>query len=193
MSRIAKEVVLPKAEDRRRVHTRVSLQNALISLSLEKGYDATTVGDICAKAQVGRSTFYAHFTCKDDLKRSGLEDLRHRLFGHAEAAPSAHRTGAFAFGLPLFQHAKAHRDLTRALAGSHGGTIGASMIRQMVTDLVRGELSGPADAGSREATAQLLVGAFMGLLTWWLERGGKMPPEVANGLFRRLARKALAR
>jgi AcrR family transcriptional regulator len=55
------------------------LQEAHISLILEKGYEATTVEDICDAANVGRSTFYAHYTSKDDLGRSGLEHLRKEL------------------------------------------------------------------------------------------------------------------
>src|SRR5882762_8220495 len=66
----------PKAAafDRRVARTRKALQHALLALMLKKGYDAITVEEICAEADVGRSTFYAHFTGKDDLKRCGLED-----------------------------------------------------------------------------------------------------------------------
>jgi AcrR family transcriptional regulator len=62
-----------KPIDRRIARTRAMLQEAHISLILEKGYEATTVEDICDAANVGRSTFYAHYTSKDDLRRSGLE------------------------------------------------------------------------------------------------------------------------
>ena len=65
--------------DRRVARTRAMLQQAHISLILEKGYEAITVDDICDAANVGRSTFYAHYTSKDDLRRSGLEHLRKEL------------------------------------------------------------------------------------------------------------------
>ena len=65
--------------DRRVARTRAMLHQALLSLILQKGYEATTVEDICEAANVGRSTFYAHYTSKDDLKRSGLESLRRLL------------------------------------------------------------------------------------------------------------------
>jgi len=58
--------------------TRRTLQHALLSLMLKNGYDAVTVEDICAEADIGRSTFYAHFTGKDDLKRSALDEHRAR-------------------------------------------------------------------------------------------------------------------
>ena len=67
----------PKAVmDRRIIRTRGVLQHALTSLILKKGYEAITIQDICDEANVGRSTFYAHYTSKDDLKRSGFERLR---------------------------------------------------------------------------------------------------------------------
>src|SRR5262245_45123225 len=56
--------------DRRVARTRAMLHQALLALIMEKGYEAISVADICERADVGRSTFYAHFTGKDDLKRS---------------------------------------------------------------------------------------------------------------------------
>ncbi|RTM09235.1 MAG: TetR family transcriptional regulator [Hyphomicrobiales bacterium] len=63
-----------RAIDRRVARTRATLQHALISLIPKKGYEAVTVEDICDAANVGRSTFYAHYTGKDDLKRRGLDE-----------------------------------------------------------------------------------------------------------------------
>jgi hypothetical protein len=72
-------VMAKRPIDRRVARTRAMLQKAHISLILEKGYEAITVEDICEVANVGRSTFYAHYTSKDDLRRSGLENLRRLL------------------------------------------------------------------------------------------------------------------
>jgi AcrR family transcriptional regulator len=49
------------APDRRILRTRRSLLDALVGLILEKGYEAVTVQDVIDRADVGRSTFYAHF------------------------------------------------------------------------------------------------------------------------------------
>ena len=59
--------------DRRVARTRRALQHALHPLILKKGYEAVTIKDICDAANVGRSTFYAHYEGKDDLMRSQLE------------------------------------------------------------------------------------------------------------------------
>ena len=65
------------------------LQHALTSLILKKGYEAITIQDICDAANVGRSTFYAHYTSKDDLKRSGFEHLRKELVDRQRDALAA--------------------------------------------------------------------------------------------------------
>ena len=58
-----------KAEDRRVQRTRTLLLDALLDLIAEKGYAAVTVQDIVDRANVGRSTYYAHFLDKRELKK----------------------------------------------------------------------------------------------------------------------------
>src|SRR5690242_15633867 len=62
--------------DRRVRRTRRALQNALVGLIAERGYPRTTVQDVLDRADVGRSTFYAHFRDKDALFASCFDDLR---------------------------------------------------------------------------------------------------------------------
>jgi len=181
--------------DRRVARTRALLQHAHLSLIVEKGYDAVTVEDICARADVGRSTFYAHYTGKEDMHRRGLEALRAELAAHGAQLASAGAPG-LAFSLPMFEHARAHLDLYRALVGSRGGTIAVDSIRQMLCDLVRAGLpSGATEAGAaappREFLVQHLVGAYLAVLTWWLDGGATIPPREMDAMFQRLAREGL--
>jgi AcrR family transcriptional regulator len=66
------------------------LQDALCALLRKRRYEAITVDDICAAANVGRSTVYAHYRSKDDLKRSGLESLHRVLAERQKAARANH-------------------------------------------------------------------------------------------------------
>src|ERR1700704_3912144 len=112
------------AIDRRSLRTKAMLQHALNSLIQKKGYDAITIKDICDAANVGRSTFYAHYTSKDDLKRSGFEPLRRQLVDRQKEALATARDGksrSLAFSLTMFEHARDHREHYRALVGSRGG------------------------------------------------------------------------
>jgi len=181
--------------DRRVARTRGMLQRALNALTLKKGYEAITIEDICEAANVGRSTFYAHYTGKDDLKRGGLERLRQQLLDHRrDALAAADNAGnrSLAFSLPMFEHAREHIDLYRALVGNRGGAVALGTIRQILSDLVRDELhagSGKNPNGGipRELAVHYVVGAYMAVLTWWLDGGAKLPPQQMDAMFRRLA------
>jgi AcrR family transcriptional regulator len=179
--------------DRRIPRTRAMLQHALTSLILKKGYEAITIQDICDEANVARSTFYAHYTSKDDLKRSGFE--RKELVDRqreVQAAPGDIKDRSLGFSLTMFEHARDHIDLYRALVGGRGGTVSLGQIRQILSDLVRNEFvatvgKNSADNVPRELVVQYVVGAFMAVMTWWLDGGAKLPPKRIDEMFRRLA------
>ncbi|MDX1000837.1 TetR family transcriptional regulator [Sinorhizobium medicae] len=179
--------------DRRAARTRASLHHALISLILTKGYDSITVDEICQTANVGRSTFYLHYTSKDDLKKSGLDGLRRQLAETAAHVAHGDRPSrSLGFSLAMFEHARDHVDLYRALAGGRGGTVALGTIRKMLSDLVRDELAADGDKNSpdaipRELVVQYVVGAYMAVLTWWLDGGTKLPPDRIDAMFHRLA------
>src|SRR5712672_2783717 len=179
--------------DRRVARTRAMLQQAHISLILKKGYEAITVDDICDAANVGRSTFYAHYNSKDDLRRSGLEHLRKLLVERQKEALAGAgdiRERSLGFSLTMFEQARDHLDLYKALVGGRGGAIALGTIRQILSDLVRNELTATVnkkDVIPRELVVQYVVGAFMAVMTWWLDGGAKLPPHRIDAMFRRLA------
>jgi AcrR family transcriptional regulator len=74
--------------DRQTRRTQLLLGNALVELMIEKGYDAITVKDIIERANVGRSTFYAHYPGKDELFIAQLERVISALTEHASAEAS---------------------------------------------------------------------------------------------------------
>jgi AcrR family transcriptional regulator len=59
--------------DRRSVRTRRALLAAFIELVLERGYAAIGIADIVQLADIGRSTFYAHFRSKDELLIASMQ------------------------------------------------------------------------------------------------------------------------
>ena len=190
-----------KPIDRRVARTRAMLQKAHLSLILEKGYEAITVDDICEAANVGRSTFYAHYTSKDDLRRSGLEHLRKELLDRQKEAlstPGDIKDRSLCFSLTMFEHARDHIDLYKALVGGRGGVVALGTIRQILSDLVHNELAStvhqkPEDAIPREFVVQYVVGAFMAVTTWWLDGGAKLSPQRIDAMFRRLATEGIMR
>src|SRR5260370_2844387 len=109
-------------EDRRVGRTRKLLEDALHDLIVEKGYEAVTVQDIIDRANVGRSTFYAHYTDKQQLLFSHFADLEAHLahqqrLVRAKSADPVERV--FGFSLAMFQHAQEYRRLWGAAVGKH--------------------------------------------------------------------------
>ncbi|TIV72062.1 MAG: TetR family transcriptional regulator, partial [Mesorhizobium sp.] len=157
---------MPRDIDRRAARTRKALHQALLTLMLRKGYEALSVQDIIDEADVGRSTFYAHYTGKEDLLRSGFQMLREEL----EGAQSAARAGAEAshddplgFSTAMFEHAGRYADHFRTMIGGRGGAVAENEIRLILSEMVRQELSSALhdDAIPRDFVVQFVVGAFL--------------------------------
>ena len=172
---------MTSAIDRRIVRTRATLQHALIGLIMTRGYEAISVQDICAAANVGRSTFYAHYTGKDDLKRSGLDHLKTALKCDGVR-------GRLGFTPALFAHARDHLGLYRALQGGPGAEVSIASLRHVLTELVGDDL---ADIESRQVAAPFVVGALMSVLLWWLDTGAVQPADEIDAAFRRLISEGL--
>ena len=183
--------------DRRSLRTRRSLHQALMQLIFERDYDGISVADIADAANVGRSTFYAHFTDKDDLLRSGTEHLRAILFAeHASDIAGETQAERRPLGFSRFMTGHLHEqlELYRALMRGRAGSIMLGQIRQFLSEIVRKELiaSSPSKTAP-EITVQFVVGAYMSVLTWWLDRGAVEPAEDIDAAFRELAEAALKR
>ncbi len=61
--------------DRRQKRTRSALLAAFRDLMFAQRYDRIDVAAVCARANVGRSTFYAHFPGKDALLAASMQPL----------------------------------------------------------------------------------------------------------------------
>jgi len=182
---------MAKKIDRRAARTRKALHRALMTLVLRKGYEAITVQDILDEADVGRSTFYAHYTGKEDLLRRGFEMLREELAEAQRAAgarPDASPDGGLGFSLTMFEHAADHADVYRALVGSRGQAVVIAEIRRVLLEMTRKDLAGirEDDRIPEELFLQFIVGTFHTVLIWWLERRPKLTPAQIHEMFRRL-------
>ena len=115
-------------EDRRVIKTRTALNQALMDLVAERDYDDITVGDIIAKAGVGRSTFYQHYQNKDDVFRAivtgGMEALADACIGGEHQAYLADWLQIFwdnrRAGRVMLAGGPTRQSISRALAESIG-------------------------------------------------------------------------
>jgi AcrR family transcriptional regulator len=179
--------------DRRARRTRQTLHETLMRLTVERGYDELTVADIAVAANVGRSTFYAHFTDKDDLLRSAAGTLRAALL-QEHAAAGVDGTGTdrmLGFSRFMTAHLAEQRVLYRALMRGRAGPILLDLIRHTLCDIVRSELAPGLKSTNTsledELSVQFVVGGYMSVLTWWLDRGAREPADVIEARFRHMA------
>lgn len=184
-----------KKEDRRISRTRRLMHEALMALIVEKGYEAITVQDILDRADVGRSTFYAHFRDKDELLLSSFELLRTLFEEQQQALFASRRTGRdpeVYFILELFRHTGQHHKLYKAIAGKQSGEMILKYLHRYLynmligphTELMKKKKAPPVPI---EITTHYLVSALLSLLTWWLDNNMPYPPEKMDEIFRILA------
>lgn len=173
--------------DRRAQRTRQTLSHALIDLIQEKRYEAITVQDICDRANVGRSTFYAHYQDKDDLLASNFQQMMHSLGSQVEW-----RNDRLAFPVtPLFQHVQEHHHLYKALAGGGGFAVllraGQQQWRTHIeTHLNTLLLPGRTATIPLDVVTAYLAGVLQTMLVWWLDRKMPYSPERMDEMFQQL-------
>lgn len=182
--------------DRRVRRTRRILGEALVELILERGYDRTTVQDVLDRADVGRSTFYAHFRDKDALLMAGFDDLAEQLRADLDALSPAIRPEPGQPVVALFAHAYRNRPLYAALCGRRGAGVFRRRLHELVAGLLRGHL-GPhlAAAGSDlplDIVVEFATSAAVGLLVWWVDGGFRHPPERMARMYQRLVAPGVA-
>jgi AcrR family transcriptional regulator len=175
--------------DRRVARTRMALYDAIAALVLRQDYASITVADILAEANIGRSTFYAHFTSKDDLLGRSLERLKAALIDacgdHLE--PSEDAGASWTFSGALFEHISEYRDIHYALAGTRGGEIVTEAIGGVLRDVLRERLPAtPYAELPRELVIRHIVATFTTVMHWWLEHAPRTPPAEADRMFRQI-------
>ena len=189
----------PEKPDRRINRTRATLFQALSALMLEKRYDDITVQDIIDRANVGRSTFYAHFQDKEDLSMSNLVNILDSLGGAME--PDNLNPHNFLPGRELFEHIREHYPVFKALTTGRGLELFFEKGQEYWSGRMAARLQAMLPAGQEPKVpipilAHYVSGTFVMLLKWWIDN--KMPyssdrmieiveqlvtPSVQAGLF----------
>ena len=176
--------------DRRVRRTRRNLGEALIALIVERGYDRITVQDILDRADVGRSTFYAHFRDKDALLLSSFDELRDDLRRDMDALTPGELPDDPAHPVSVvFRHAYDHRPIYRALCGRQGGNVVDGHLRTMfgalLGDHLRPHLAAAGSSLPPAIVAEFYASALIGVLTWWVNEDFPYSPARGRGGVRR--------
>jgi AcrR family transcriptional regulator len=172
--------------DQRIVRTRDRLGDAIIQLIQEKPFDSVTVQDVLDRAGVGRSTFYVHYSDKDDLFISDVEeglgmmatalsrnkDKSDRVFPVREFF--VHVADVKRFYAALVESGKIN-DIWELAQG-----LFARGIAERLAEIPRARGLDPA---RRAALGQAHAGALLSLLKWWLDQSKRESPEHMDELY----------
>jgi AcrR family transcriptional regulator len=179
--------------DRRVLRTRSTLGEALVSLIHEKDFDEITVQEVLDHAGVGRSTFYAHYSDKDDLFLSDVEEFLERC------SSGLKRQGADPKRLlpvrEFFEHIREMREFYAALVRSGKMNDIQALARGVFARSIEERLKAAGiemETAGRSAHAHALAGSFFSLLDWWVDKGMKTEPAAMDEIFHRIAWKGLS-
>jgi len=160
--------------DRRIARTQAAIRDAFIKLFFERGFDDMGVGDIAEAADVARSTFYQHFTSKEQVLCATMQPMLIHLAAavdEAELPPN----------LPgVIAHFWSNRRLAQAV---FTGSAKPAIIR-MLADLIEPRLNTPSSAPAR-LIAMHLAAMQLGLIEEWLSGRYHCPPEALSDTLHR--------
>lgn len=146
-------------EDRRVRRTKQNLFNALTELMKEKKYHKITIQDIIDRADVGRSTFYAHYETKDDLLFSQSVEYMEYLNEYVRRIMDmSSKNGALVSVEELFEHILENKKIIRSFFIAEG----MDMFRMRAVNYWRDTIS-----------------SFL-VSNWNKENPNQVPPEILS-------------
>lgn len=179
--------------DRRQQKTRTAIFSAFTSLLAEKSYSKITVQEIIDAANVGRTTFYAHFETKDDL----LKELCEELFGHiiGSAMDCTHIHGLYSDGSApesvfchLLQHLQENDKNIIALLSCESSEMFLRFFKDSLNELVRSQFINQNRKANTDIPEDFLInhisGSFVEMALWWIKGHRKQTPEDLDRYFR---------
>ena len=179
--------------DRRQKKTRAAIFTAFSTLLAEKSYGRITVQEIIDAADVGRTTFYAHFETKDDL----LKELCQELFGHIidSARDCTHTHGLYSDGRTpesvfchLLQHLQENDNNILGLLSCESSDIFLRYFKDSLNGLIQNQFVNQNRNTNLDVPQDFLVnhisGSFVEMVLWWIKGHMKQTPVELDRYFR---------
>ncbi len=178
--------------DRRQKKTREAIFKAFTTLLSEKNYNQISVQEIIDTADIGRTTFYAHFETKDFLLKELCEELFDHIIDTAMGLPHGHYhyscgNANDSVFLHLLRHLQEDdRNILELLSSQNN----EMFLRYFKSNLKKLILSQYADKGllqnsklPEDYLVNHISSAFVETVSWWLSRKMEESPEVITEYF----------
>jgi AcrR family transcriptional regulator len=175
--------------ERRKLEVREKILAAAFDLFLGQGVAATTIEEICERADVANRTFFNHFATRQDMIRALAErrlvNLHDVVFDRSDEAIPARLVGVFDdIAAALAKSGDPYRELIGEMLATSGyGVQRGFNLHDTFAELVkegvaRGEVSATHDA---ETLADIIVGALSGgIVNWTVDRTYSLQTNLHN-------------
>jgi AcrR family transcriptional regulator len=176
--------------DRRSQRTYRLVSSAFAELLVEKPYEEILVQDILDRANIGRTTFYAHYFDKEDVFNSMIAEQL-EMFTHQIAHATARQR--VMPSLELFEHIyhSPHQHLRALMRGRAGEPLWEALQTALCRAIEPALSTLCAERRSPSiplpVVSEYLAGAFLTLLKWWVAADMPYPPEQMESIFQQLA------
>lgn len=169
--------------DRRIIKTRRIIFKAMNNLMLTMPYDKIQVKDIIEVAEIGRSTFYAHFETKEDLAKAICFELFDHVFkSHVENC-RLHSVSDKPYTMQekfshFFSHFQNKKDHYKPFLVYEDGRLLIRFFKAYVEQNVKINFVDKKMAQQqREYMLNYIFFALIGTLEWWLKDRMRLAPE----------------
>lgn len=176
--------------DRRVIRSRAAIFEALEHLLKQKSYSSITVSDIIETANVGRTTFYDHFSTKDAV----LDELCRDIFAHImspgiEAAHAYSAENVEEQFLHVLCHLSEQKERLAPLFAGPSSHLFWEALESHMTSFIEEHIG--AGIQPRLGLKDRLYAAHLGrsfceVARWWFEGEFPEQPEAALRAFRSL-------
>ncbi|WP_295094456.1 TetR/AcrR family transcriptional regulator [Ruminococcus sp.] len=172
--------------DRRQRRTRNAIFEAFSVLLENKSYSSMTVQDIIDRADIGRSTFYAHFETKDELLKALCNDIFDHVFSAEIMSEEKHDFSNHSSFRDRITHILYHlQEKQQSIRGLFNGECGEIFLRYLKEYLyqVFNEHITIKDDVPHDYALDLAVSSFAETVRWWLKGHSDYTPEQMTAYF----------
>ena len=186
------QITQSKKENRRVRYTKMMLRQSLLELLEQRPIEKITVADLCARADLNRTTFYNYY----DSPRALLDQIEQELFEKIRettdrSIDSLAQTGLTELLTEILTAARENMDLCRVLFGVHGDPGYIKALMMMVQEEMVDLWKEGSDVGEDTLRQLYLfaVGGAADLIQDWVQKEGQQSPrELAQLLDRIISR-----
>lgn len=177
-----------KVMDRRIQKTRDSIFMAFSGLLSNKKYSQITVQEIIDVANIGRSTFYAHFETKDQLLDELCRDIFEHIFSEDLSSEKHHDfSGGKDFETRIthiLYHLKESKHDMKSILTYESAEIFWNYFKKYLEILFADFIDVERYHNiPKEFLLNHMAGSFVEMVKWWMGKGMNPEPEIVTSYF----------